>query len=75
LVRHAENPGDVLAIVGTEDHYTPPADVEELKASGVQVVEYDGAGHGFVHDPARPAHRPDDAADAWARFHAHLAID
>jgi hypothetical protein len=26
-----------------------------------------------VHDPARPAHRPDDAADAWAKAFAFLA--
>jgi carboxymethylenebutenolidase len=54
-----------MAIVGTEDHYTPPADVEDLAAAGVTVVSYEGAEHGFVHDPSRPTHRPDDAADAW----------
>jgi carboxymethylenebutenolidase len=31
------------------------------------VVRYEGAEHGFVHDASRPAHRPDDAADAWRR--------
>ena len=54
-----------LAIVGTADHFTPPADVADAAALGVVVVSYDGAEHGFVHDASRPAHRPDDAADAW----------
>lgn len=56
-----------MAIVGTVDHYTPPDDVDALEAAGVTVVRYEGAEHGFVHDPSRPAHRPDDAADAWSR--------
>jgi dienelactone hydrolase len=54
-----------LAVVGTEDHYTPPDDVEDLAAAGVTVVSYEGAEHGFVHDPSRPTHRAADAADAW----------
>jgi carboxymethylenebutenolidase len=56
-----------LAIVGTADPWVPPADVDALEAAGVVVVRYEGADHGFVHDPTRPAHRPDDAADAWRR--------
>ena len=32
-----------------------------------EVVVYEGADHGFVHDADRPAHRADDAADAWSR--------
>jgi carboxymethylenebutenolidase len=63
-----------MAIIGTDDHYTPPDDVEALTATGVQVVSYEGAEHGFVHDPTRPSHRADDAADAWARLHSHLAV-
>ena len=31
-----------------------------------EIVVYEGADHGFVHDAERPAHRADDAADAWA---------
>lgn len=73
LLKHAEDPAAILAIVGTEDHYTPPDDVDALVGTGVQVVSYQGAEHGFVHDPDRPTHRPDDAADAWTRLHAHLA--
>jgi len=57
----------VLAIIGTEDTWTPPADVEALEATGTNVVRYVGAEHGFAHDAARPAHRVDDAADAFER--------
>ena len=62
-----------MAIVGSLDQWTPPADVEEAEAAGVSVVRYEGADHGFVHDDSRPAHRPDDAADAWARAIAFLS--
>jgi carboxymethylenebutenolidase len=62
----------VLAIVGTNDPYTPAAEVAELEAAGATVVRYEGAEHGFVHDPSRDAHRPDDAADAWRRAVAWL---
>jgi carboxymethylenebutenolidase len=58
---------EVLAVVGTADPYTPPDDVAALGELGVEVAGYEGAEHGFVHDPDRPAHRPDDAADAWRR--------
>lgn len=57
----------VLAIIGGDDSWTPPDDVAALEAAGATVVVYPGADHGFVHDPDRPAHRPDDAADAWRR--------
>lgn len=66
------DPTSVLAIIGTADPMTPAADVDALKATGATVVRYEGADHGFVHDPDRPAHRPDDAADAWARAIAWL---
>lgn len=64
---------EVLAIVGTADGWTPPDDVVALESAGATVLRYEGADHGFVHDPSRPAHRPDDAADAWARVLAFLA--
>jgi carboxymethylenebutenolidase len=65
-----------LAVVGTADPWLPPADVDALEAVGVEVVRYEGADHGFVHDPDRPAHRPDDAADAWRRVLRFLdAVD
>ncbi len=63
-----------LEIVGTADDFTPPADVEALEATGATVVRYEGAEHGFVHDPDRPAHRPEYAADAWDRVVAWLAV-
>lgn len=62
----------VLAIVGEQDTYTPPDDIDALEAAGVTIVRYPEAEHGFAHDPARPAHRPDDAADAFARAEAWL---
>ena len=66
-----------LAIVGGKDVFAPAEDVEALRALGevVEVVVYPEAEHGFVHDPARPAHRPDDAADAWRRVVAFLATE
>ena len=63
----------VLAIVGTADPYTPDVDIDDLENEGATVVRYEGAEHGFVHDPARPAHRADDAADAWRRAIAWLS--
>lgn len=61
-----------MAIVGTVDPWLPTADVAALEAAGVEVVRYEGADHGFVHDPDRAAHRPADAADAWGRVLAFL---
>jgi carboxymethylenebutenolidase len=61
------SPGSVLALVGTADPWTPKVDVDDLEAAGATVVRYEGADHGVAHDPSRPAHRPDDAADAWRR--------
>jgi carboxymethylenebutenolidase len=62
----------VLAIIGERDTYTPADAVEALVAAGVEVVRYPEAEHGFVHDASRPAHRADDAADAWARCRAWI---
>jgi dienelactone hydrolase len=47
--------------------------VAALEAAGVTVVRYAGADHGFVHDPDRPVHRADDAADAWRKAVAFLS--
>ena len=63
----------VLAIIGTGDPYTPARDVDDLEAAGATVIRYEGAEHGFVHDATRPAHRADDAADAWRRVADWLA--
>lgn len=62
----------VMAVVGTEDHWTPADQIQELRDAGVEVLAYEGADHGFVHDATRPAHRADDAADAWDRALAFL---
>ena len=67
-----------LAILGGVDHWTPAADIDALRAAldavpGSEVVVYPEADHGFLHDPSRPAHRADDAADAWSRILAFLA--
>lgn len=65
-----------LAIVGGKDPFTPPDDIEALRElPNVEVVLYPEAGHGFVHVPERPDHRPDDAADAWQRVARFLAVD
>jgi len=61
-----------LELAGTEDPWVSAPDLESLEQAGVEVVRYEGADHGFAHDPSRPAHRPDDAADAWSRAVAHL---
>jgi carboxymethylenebutenolidase len=64
----------ILAVVGGRDqHYTPTTDVDDLEATGAIVVRYPDAEHGFVHDPSRPTHRADDAADAWRRVADFLA--
>jgi carboxymethylenebutenolidase len=63
----------VLALVGGRDAMTPTLDIDDLEAAGAEVVRYPEAEHGFVHDPSRPAHRPDDAIDAWRRAVAFMA--
>lgn len=64
----------VLALMGSDDPYTPPDDLVVLAGlPGVELVVYDGAEHGFVHDPSRDTHRPDDAADAWRRVAQFLS--
>jgi len=63
----------VLALLGERDQWTPPDDIAALEElPNVTVVRYAEAEHGFVHDPDRPAHRPQDAADAWRRAIAFL---
>jgi carboxymethylenebutenolidase len=63
-----------LAIIGGVDRWTPRPDVERLRSlPQVEIALYGEADHGFVHDPSRPAHRPDDAADAWKRVAQFLS--
>lgn len=63
----------VLAIIGNRDTWTPDPDVAALRAAGARVVEYTDAEHGFAHDASRPAHRADDAADAFSRAREWLS--
>lgn len=62
-----------MAVIGLDDQWTPPEDVAALEDLGVTVARYEGAGHGFVHDPDRPGHVADAAADAWARTISFLS--
>jgi carboxymethylenebutenolidase len=69
-----------LAIFGGQDPYTPPSDIDALRAAWAgrndcEIVVYPDADHGFVHAPERPAHRAADAADAWRRVLAFLLPD
>ena len=69
-----------MGICGTDRSlHAAPTQIDELEAAGATVVRYEGADHGFVHDPARPTHRADDAADAWDRVlefpHGRLGPD
>lgn len=66
---HAER---VLAVIGCKDTWTPADQVAKLRELGVTVAEYAEAEHAFAHDPSRPVHRADDAADAFARARAWL---
>jgi dienelactone hydrolase len=63
----------VLAIIGERDSFTPPDDIRDLEATGARTVRYADAEHAFVHDPARPSYRPDDAADAWGHAVAWIS--
>ena len=63
----------LLAIIGNRDTWTPDPDVAALRETGAEVVEYADAEHGFAHDTSRPAHRVDDAADAFRRTREWLS--
>lgn len=73
LLLASESPATVLAVIGGKDPWTPKADVDELEAWGATLLRYAEADHGFVHDPSRPAHLPEAAADAWGHVAAFLA--
>jgi carboxymethylenebutenolidase len=69
-----------LAIFGAVDTFTPEPDIDALRAAWAErpdceIVVYADAEHGFVHAPERPAHRADDAADAWRRALEFLTRD
>ena len=71
----------LLGLFGNEDQRPSPADVDtheqELKKHGkdYEFHRYDGAGHGFFYYD-RPAYRPQQAMDGWAKvfafFQKHL---
>ena len=66
-----------LAIFGGKDPWTPADDIDALRVAwrdrdDCEIVVYPDADHGFVHAPERPAHRPEDARDAWQRALAFL---
>lgn len=73
LTEAPDEAAKVLAIIGNRDTWTPDPDVAALKSAGVNVVEYSQAEHGFAHDVSRPAHRADDAADAFERARTWLS--
>jgi carboxymethylenebutenolidase len=69
-----------LAFFGSNDPWTPAADIDALRAAwsgrtDCEIVVVEGADHGFVHDPERDAHRPDDAARAWERALAWMGAE
>ncbi len=75
----AADPCPTLAIFGSEDAWTPVPDIDALRElwknrPDCEVVVYEGADHGFVHDADRPAHRAADAADAWSRVLRFLGV-
>ena len=58
----------VLALMAGQDKLVPIEHARLLDdLEQVDVVAYPDAGHGFAHDPSRPTHRAEDAADAWRR--------
>lgn len=71
-----ETAGDVcptLAIFGSADPWTPLAEIEALRVAWAgrgdcEIVVVEGADHGFIHAPERPAHRADDAARLWPKI-------
>jgi dienelactone hydrolase len=68
----AGNPDRLLAVIGDQDPFTPPADVAALEALGVTTVRFPEAAHAFVHDPDRDSYRAEDAAMAWELCRAWL---
>jgi len=67
-----------LAVFGSADPWTPADDIEALQTawagrSDCEIVIVEGADHGFVHAPDRPAHRADDAAVLWERALSWIA--
>ncbi len=75
----AEQVCPTLAIFGGSDPFTPDADITALRDAwsrrdDCEAVVYAEGEHGFVHDPDRPSHRTEDAADAWRRVLTFLGV-
>ncbi len=75
--------GRVLMIIGDQDALIPPDQrrqlADALRTTGVEhkLIEYPGAGHGFLSD-RRTSHHPTAARDAWThleRFLHHTPTD
>jgi carboxymethylenebutenolidase len=67
-----------LAIFGTNDPWTPAADIDALRTawsgrSDCEIVIVEGGEHGFAHDPERDNHRAEDAAACWDRAIAWIS--
>ena len=62
----------VLGLFGADDQNPSPADVRKIDAELTRLAKqhefhsYAGAGHAFMNE-GRPSHRPEAAADAWAK--------
>ena len=61
-----------LAVFGGADPWSAADHIEALRdlwsyRYDSEIVVVEGAEHGFVHDPERPAYRPEDAAVLWER--------
>lgn len=68
----ADHTCPTLGVFGSADALVPMAHVEELRhlwrdRDDCEIVVVEGAEHGFVHDPDRPAHRDAEAAALWDR--------
>lgn len=74
VVRARHDRGDLrlLCIFGMNDPWCPRDEIDEVEAAGAEVVRYEGADHGWAHDPSRDGYRAADAADAWTRVEAFL---
>ena len=73
-----ENACKTLAVFGSADPYSPPDEVDALRSAWAtrrdcEIVVIEGAEHGFVHAPERPAHREQDAAKLWTQTLAWLS--
>lgn len=73
IVTTAGITGRILMIVGEQDALIPPEHrrqlADALRTAHIEheLIEYPGAGHGFLSD-RRPSYHPTSAHDAWTRL-------